>query len=100
MGVLGTENDELSGPDPDEKLRPVCKKPNVFFRIERPPGDTALPTLPPTHRFDFAGNQYLYVDIFIVHLQRNRPQRGIPTPASTGNRPRNKKPSFSMNPKS
>ena len=39
MGVLGTENDELSGPDPDEKLRPVCKKPNVFFRIERPPGN-------------------------------------------------------------
>lgn len=35
------------------------------------PGDTALPTLPPTHRFDFAGNQYLYVDIFIVHLQRS-----------------------------
>ena len=53
MGVLGTENDELSGPDPDEKLRPVCKKPNVFFRIERPPGNTALPTLPPTHRFDY-----------------------------------------------
>ena len=71
MGDLGTENAELSGPDPDEKLRPVCKKPNVFFRIERPPGDTALPTLPPTHRFDFAGNQYLYVDIFIVHLQRS-----------------------------
>lgn len=71
MGVLGTENDELSRPDPDEKLRPVCKKPNVFFRIERPPGNTALPTLPPTHRFDFAGDQYLYVDIFIVHLQRS-----------------------------
>ena len=71
MRILRTENDELSGPDPDEKLRPVCKKPNVFFRIERPPGNTALPALPPTHRFDFTGYQYLYVDIFIVHLQRS-----------------------------
>lgn len=25
MRILRTENDELSGPDPDEKLRPVCK---------------------------------------------------------------------------
>ena len=41
MGVLGTENDELSGPDPDEKLRPVCKKPNVFFRIDAAAGHRA-----------------------------------------------------------
>lgn len=70
MGVLGTENDELSGPDPDEKLRPVCKN-RMSSSASKGPGDTALPTLPPTHRFDFAGNQYLYVDIFIVHLQRS-----------------------------
>ena len=76
MGVLGTENDELSGPDPDEKLRPVCKKPNVFFRIERPPGNTALPTLPPTHRFDFAGNQYLYVDICLLYTSPSPRDRG------------------------
>lgn len=79
MGVLGTENDELSRPDPDEKLRPVCKKLNVFFRIERPPGNTALPALPPTHRFDFAGYQHLYygheIEMYTVEQGEKRDKR-------------------------